>query len=171
MRSAVAAVLVTIVLGGTAAFFPTSSPSLAKQGTPAAAMPIVISGEVLGQGTPVDVADPLLALGRVTIMPGAAIPIHHHPGTQVGAVVQGTLTYSVISGSVEWQHMSDPVRASTVIEAGETVQVPAGDAVVEHPGAIHQGRNDGDTPVVIYVSTLFPAGAPRAIVDAATPTP
>ena len=58
-----------------------------------------------------------------------------------------------------------------MIGPGETVVVRTGDALVESPDSIHQGRNNSSVPLVIYLSTLFPAGAPRAIVVEATPVP
>ena len=58
-----------------------------------------------------------------------------------------------------------------MIGPGETVVVRPGDALVESPDSIHQGRNNGAVPLVIYLSTLFPMGAPRAIVVEATPVP
>ncbi len=160
----IAAIVVSVALmfaGGE------SSPSLAIQETPSTPQ-VVISSEVLGRATPVAVEDPELSLGRVTIMPGAIIPVHHHPGTQIGVVVQGTLTYTVYIGEVEWLHANG---GSESIRAGETVQVQVGDALVEEPSAIHQGRNDGNDPVVIYLSTLFPTGAPRSTLGQVTPTP
>lgn len=157
----------TFVIAAMFAIAGGSAKTLSFQATPEPAAPVVIASEVLGRATPAAVTDPELALGRVTIMPGATIPVHHHPGTQIGAIVQGTLTYVVYTGSVDW------VRAdgsTYTIAPGETVQIPAGDAVIEIPGSIHQGRNEGTVPVVIYLSTLFPTGAPRAILDA-TPVP
>jgi quercetin dioxygenase-like cupin family protein len=145
--------------------------SHAEEATPVPAAPVVISSEFFASASPVPVDNPELSIARVTIMPRAVIPVHHHPGTQIGVVVQGTLTYTVYTGAVEWRHASDTEGSSSLITAGQTVQIPAGDAVIETPSSIHQGRNDGDTPVVIYLSTLFPAGAPRAIVGSATPTP
>jgi quercetin dioxygenase-like cupin family protein len=165
------ALATTGLLGLAVLLLGSSAVSVALQAAPIPAPSVVISSEVLGRAAPVDVVDPELALGRVTIMPGAVIPVHHHPGTQIGAVVQGTLSYSVYTGTVEWHRENDSAGAPQVIGAGETVQVQAGDALVEAPGSIHQGRNDGDVPVVIYLSTLFPSGAPRAIVDDAIPTP
>lgn len=147
--------------------FGESTPSLAFQATPVASQ-IVIASEVLGHATPVAVEDPELSLGRVTIMPGAVIPAHHHPGTQIGVVVQGTLTYTVFTSDVEL-HRAD--GRSESIRAGETVLVHVGDALVESPSAVHQGRNEGDLPVVIYLSTLYPAGAPMSTIDQLTPTP
>jgi quercetin dioxygenase-like cupin family protein len=167
---AVAAIVAVVALGVAFVLLNRPPTSLAFEATPQSAAPVVIASEVLGRASPMPVMDPELALGRVTIMPGAVIPVHHHPGTQIGAVVQGTLTYSVFTGRVEWHRAHEP-GLPHLIGPGETVNVEAGDALVETPDSIHQGRNDGEVPVVIYLSTLFPAGAPRAIVDAATPTP
>ena len=146
-----------------------SPASRAYQATPAA--PAVIASEVLGRATPAVADHAELALGRVTIMPGAEIPIHYHAGAQIGAVVQGELTYTVFSGEIAWHRGDHPDAAPTIIEPGQTVVVRVGDALIESPGSVHQGRNDGDEPLVIYLSTLFPANAPRAILVAATPTP
>lgn len=152
-----AAVIGAIIVAATITACATKSPSLAMQATPSP--PIVIASEVLGRATPVAISDPELALGRVTIMPGAVIPVHHHPGTQIGVVVQGTLTYTVYTGEVEWFQHAPEGDSSRRILAGETVSIRAGDALIEKPDTIHQGRNNGTVPVVIYLSTLFPAGA------------
>ncbi len=144
--------------------------SLAVQGTPVV-QPPVIASEVLGHASPAKVEDPELALGRVTIMPGAAIPVHYHPGTQIGVVVQGELTYSVFSGEITWYRGDAPSAAPKLIEPGETVVVRPGDALIESSGSVHQGRNDGNVPLIIYVSTLFPTGAPTSIIVDATPVP
>jgi len=132
---------------------------------------VAITSEVLGRAAPVAVDNPELALGRVTVMPGAVLPVHHHPGTQVGVVVQGELTYTVFTGEIEWYLGDDTTGEPQTIGPGETVVVRPGDALVESPGSIHQGRNSGAVPLVIYLSTLFPMGAPRAIVAEATPVP
>ncbi len=147
------------------------APSLAQQATPEPVPPLVISSEVLGRATPVSVVNPELALGRVTVMPGAVLPVHHHPGTQIGVVTQGTLTYTVLTGEILLYRAATPDAEPTRIKPGETVEVAIGDALIESPGSIHQGRNNGDIPLVIYLSTLFPVGEPRAIIDEATPVP
>jgi quercetin dioxygenase-like cupin family protein len=120
---------------------------------------------------PVTVAKPELSLGRVTVMPGAVLPVHYHPGTQIGVVVQGELTYEVFTGEIEWYRGDDPNGKPHLVGPGETVVARPGDALVESPQSIHQGRNNGAVPLIIYLSTLFPTDAPRAIVVEATPVP
>jgi quercetin dioxygenase-like cupin family protein len=145
--------------------------SLAQHATPEATAPAAVASEVLGSAAPVSVQQPELALGRVTVMPGAVLPVHYHPGTQIGVVVQGELTYTVFTGEIAWHRPGDPTGMPQMIGPGETIVVGPGDALVESPESIHQGRNNGDVPLVIYLSTLFPMDAPRAIVVEATPVP
>jgi quercetin dioxygenase-like cupin family protein len=164
--------IVAIVLLGVILLWASSTPlSLAQHATPQATAPAVITSEVLGRAAPVAVANPELSLGRVTVMPGAVLPVHYHPGTQIGVVVQGELTYTVFTGEIAWYRGNDPAGEPYLIAPGETVVVRPGDALVESPQSTHQGRNNGDVPLVIYLSTLFPTDAPRAIVVAATPVP
>ncbi|MDF2761898.1 MAG: Cupin 2, conserved barrel domain protein [Thermomicrobiales bacterium] len=145
--------------------------SLAQHATPETAAPVAITSEILGRAAPATVANPELSLGRVTVMPGAVLPVHYHPGTQIGVVVQGELTYTVFTGEIEWYRGDDPTGEPYAIGPGETVVVHPGDALVESPESIHQGSNNGAIPLVIYLSTLFPTDAPRAIVVEATPVP
>jgi mannose-6-phosphate isomerase-like protein (cupin superfamily) len=86
-------------------------------------------------------------------------------------VVQGALTYRVFTGEVLWYRGDSPAGEPVTIGPGETVVVRPGDALVETPGTIHQGRNEGNGPLVIYLSTLFPVGAPSSSVVDATPVP
>jgi quercetin dioxygenase-like cupin family protein len=164
-------VVVVVLLGLILGSGRTTSPSLAQDATPEVASAPVITSEVLGSAVPAAVENPELALGRVTVMPGAVLPVHHHPGTQIGVVVQGELTYTVFTGNIKWYQSDDQADEPHIIGPGETVVVHTGDALVESPDSIHQGRNNGRVPLVIYLSTLFPAGAPRAIVAEATPLP
>jgi len=163
----VAVVLLGLVLGSGK----TTSPSLAQDATPEAVLPPVIASEVLGSAVPAAVENPELSLSRVTVMPGAVLPVHHHPGTQIGVVVQGELTYTVFTGEIKWYQSDGAADDPRMIGPGETVVVRTGDALVESPDSIHQGRNNSSVPLVIYLSTLFPVGAPRAIVVEATPVP
>jgi quercetin dioxygenase-like cupin family protein len=164
--------IVATLLVGLALIWGAYTPvSLAQHATPEVAAPSGITSEVLGRAAPVAVENPELSLGRVTVMPGAVLPVHYHPGTQIGVVVQGELTYTVFTGEIEWHRGDDPTAEPRMIGPGETVVVRPGDALVESPDSIHQGRNDGAVPLVIYLSTLLPTGAPRAIAVEATPVP
>ncbi|MCC6313149.1 MAG: cupin domain-containing protein [Thermomicrobiales bacterium] len=140
-------------------------PSLAEVATPAPE----VTSRVFGQATPVAIADPALALGLVTVAPGAGIPRHEHPGTQIGTIARGDLTYTVESGQVLMRRAgAAPDALFDPIRAGETVILHAGDTLIEQPGNIHHAHNAGVEPVEIWLATLFPADAPRArFVDAA----
>ena len=164
--------IVAIFFCGVALIWGACSPnSQAQHATPEATVPAAITSEILGHAAPVAVANPELSLGRVTVLPGAVLPVHYHAGTQIGVVVQGELTYTVFTGKIEWHRGGDPTGKPHLIGPGETVVVGPGDALVESPKSVHQGRNNGAVPLVIYLSTLFPTGAPRAIVVEATPLP
>jgi quercetin dioxygenase-like cupin family protein len=164
-------VVAVVLLGIILTWGRNASDSLAQDATPNAATPVAISSEVLGRAVPVAVENPELALARVTVMPGGVLPVHYHPGTQIGVVVQGELTYTVFTGEIEWYQGDDSSDEPRAIGPGETVVVRPGDALVESPDSIHQGRNNSSVPLVIYLSTLFPADALRAIVAEATPFP
>ena len=144
----------------------------AQTSTQAPVTPAAVTSQVFAEAAPATVEEPVLALGVVTVEPGAAIADHVHPGTQIGTIAAGQLTYSVVTGDVRFRRAADaPDAALRTIQAGETVLLGEGDTVIENSGAIHHARNDGDVPVIIWLSTLFPAGAPRAEYVAATPVP
>lgn len=131
-----------------------------------------VASVVYANVTPVPVSDPALALALVTVDPGAPIATHHHPGTQIGTIAAGELTYTVETDRVEVRRAGTPPDAPpTYIEAGETAAITAGDTLIEPPTSWHHAVNDGDVPVEIWVATLFPVGAPRTEYPAATPTP
>jgi quercetin dioxygenase-like cupin family protein len=166
-----AVVVAGVVFAGAIALTAAPLESVARQaeGTPAAAAPVVIASEVLAEVLPVEVVEPELSLARVTVMPGAVLPKHVHPGSEIGAVVQGELTYTVFSGEVALYRADNPEGKPYMIAPGETVIVRAGDVLVETAGAVHQARNDGDVPITIYISSLFPDGEPRSTLVEATP--
>jgi quercetin dioxygenase-like cupin family protein len=107
-----------------------------------------------------------LGLSRVTIPVSGQIALHHHEGTQIAFIQKGVLTYTVQSGSVTV--MSGLVEAAKVvrkIKAGQTGRITAGQWIVEQPSTIHQAANNGNTPIVIYLSTLLRTGAPPSTVN------
>jgi quercetin dioxygenase-like cupin family protein len=110
-------------------------------------------------------------LSRVLVEPGARLALHHHLGTQVARIVSGVLTYTVRQGSVtvrKGESDRDPARVTT-IAAGQTGKIRAGQWIVEQPSDIHEARNSGATPVVIYLATLSKTGAPPATPVTSTP--
>jgi quercetin dioxygenase-like cupin family protein len=97
-----------------------------------------------------------LYLQRVTINPGARLDTHYHDGTQVAAVVDGTLTYDMVEGAVEVTRKSGTVETFT---APETISLDEGDAITETVDLVHFGANDTDEQVVILVAALLADGA------------
>ncbi|WP_121257244.1 cupin domain-containing protein [Nocardioides ferulae] len=129
--------------------------------------PVVVVREPLaGTDAPRGVTGRSLQLHRVTVMPGARLASHHHPGTQVSRIENGTLTYSVETGAVRVMRGSaDAPQLVRRVVAGETVRIRTGQWIVEQPHVVHHAANRGEVPVVIYLTTLFRTGAPAAIPD------
>lgn len=110
-----------------------------------------------------------LTVTRVAVPAGAQLPPHRHLGTQVARIARGTLTYSVIKGSVTVRRGTANGSEKVVrrIKAGQTGKIRTGHWIVEQPNVHHQARNTGPGPVVIYMATLFPRGAPPSVPVAA----
>ena len=107
-----------------------------------------------------------LGLSRVVVMPGAKLASHHHPGSQLGYVAEGVLTYTVETGQAKLMRgPGDTPTLVKVVKAGDTVRVRAGQWLVEEQGEVHHARNAGEVPIVIYISTLLKTGEPAAIPD------
>jgi quercetin dioxygenase-like cupin family protein len=106
-----------------------------------------------------------LGLSRVDVPPGAQLPLHRHPGTQIARIHRGVLTYTVVTGKVNVMRGNPEVEATRVrtIAAGQTARIRAGQWIVERPGTIHRAANRGRQTIVIYISSLFRNGAPPAI--------
>jgi quercetin dioxygenase-like cupin family protein len=133
------------------------------QATPAATG---ATARVVAHALPETVEHPELALATVIIEPGAGLASHHHLGTQIAHLVSGELAYTVESGTVMLRRGEAEPEP---IPVGSTVTVVAGDSVIESPDGWHYVENVGDEPVEIWVASLFPEGAPRAVYG--TPTP
>jgi len=74
---------------------------------------------------------PQMTALRITIPPHTKLPVHRHPVINAGILLSGHLT--VIS------------------EAGDTLQMKAGDPIVEMVNQWHHGENNGDEPAEIVV--------------------
>lgn len=117
------------------------------------------------QNNPIGAKGRTLGLSRVTIPAGAQLALHHHAGTQVAFVDRGVLTYTVQAGQVVVRKGPADAKPKVVrrIGAGQTGSIRAGQWIVEQPSTIHQAANNTSSPIVIYLSTLFPIGSPPSI--------
>ena len=121
-----------------------------------------VTREILGQTSPAQAPGYELYLVRVIVPAGAELAPHTHPGTQVAHIEQGTLTYSIISGT------ATVVRAGTDGEPGEseevtgpvTVKLRRGDTVIETVGLVHEAANRGKKKIIIVLTALLTEGAP-----------
>jgi quercetin dioxygenase-like cupin family protein len=104
-----------------------------------------------------------ISLSRVVIPAGQEIAPHTHPGAQLATIAEGTLTYSVIRGEVRIIRAAGSGQArEETVTAGQSVEVRPGDALIETPDMVHNAKNNGRMAVVIYLSALFPDGAPAS---------
>lgn len=129
--------------------------------------PVTVSRLPLAEATaPPGAPNRTLGLSKVVVMPGAELASHHHPGTQLGYIAEGALTYTVETGSATV--LRGPGDDATVVKRlkpGRTYTVRAGQWLREEQGEVHHARNAGTVPIVIYVATLFKTGKPAAISD------
>jgi quercetin dioxygenase-like cupin family protein len=125
-----------------------------------------VTREVLQSGFSAAAPEQQLELTRVVIPPGKEIAPHTHPGPQLALIVEGTLTYSVVSGEVRVTRSGSDTAET--IAAGQTEDIEPGDSLAEGPGMVHTARNAGADPVVIHISALFPLGVPAS---SPVPTP
>lgn len=127
--------------------------------------PVTVTREPLASaGHPRGADHRTLGLSRVTIMPGSKLALHHHPGTQIGYVERGVLTYPVEEGHARLMAgTGDDPRLVRVIHAGETARVHPGQWLVEQPTDHHHAAIKGTVPVVIYLATLLKDGEPASL--------
>ena len=88
---------------------------------------------------------------RVTVAPGGGTGWHYHPGEVYGVIRQGTMT-----------HYDGGCVVDEVYNTGSAVAEGIGSA------AVHDGRNEGSTPLVMEVTYINPVGAPLSM-DAPAP--
>lgn len=119
-----------------------------------------VTREVLVSGQPSGAEGRLLELVKYTIAPGAALPIHFHPGMQMERVEFGVLTYTVVEGIA---YVTRADGTAEVLEAGQTTLLQAGDALVEPEGMIHFAKNETPNIVILLATSLFEEDQPKAI--------
>jgi len=122
-----------------------------------------VERQLLQAGSPTEAPRQSLELTRVIVPGGEQIAAHTHPGMQLAVIVEGTLTYTVIQGAVQVTRAAGtPDAKAESVASGQSVDLLPGDSVIETPGMVHTARNGGNVPAVIYLSSLFPQGAPAS---------
>ena len=84
---------------------------------------------------------------EITIEPGAGTGEHCHYGQLIAVVQEGELTHY------------------SATHPGGVRIYSAGDSIIEGAGYPHEGRNEGDTDVVLWVTYVIPDGKPLAETD------
>lgn len=94
---------------------------------------------------------PEITILKITIPPRTALPLHLHPVINAGYLLRGQLV--------------------VVTEDKKTLQLEAGEAIVEVVNKWHYGKNEGEEPAEIVVFYAGIAGEPVSIKEATTAPP
>jgi quercetin dioxygenase-like cupin family protein len=100
-----------------------------------------------------------LYLEEVTIPAGVTLQKHVHEGTQVANVRSGVLTYVIESGTARVTRADGAQEAFT---GPVTIELGAGDWLIETEDLVHYGENVGNETVVVTLAALLAQGAPLA---------
>jgi mannose-6-phosphate isomerase-like protein (cupin superfamily) len=106
-----------------------------------ATAPVNVDAVVINQST-VDGVDYITK--RITVQPGGSTGWHYHEGRTFGVVREGTLTRTM----ADCKEVVDPTGAAVTEGSG--------------PDHVHNGRNLGPVPVVLWVDYILPAGTPTS---------
>lgn len=119
--------------------------------------------QVLADAGPETAPGQALELTRVIVPAGEALAPHTHPGPQLAIIVAGTLTYTVLDGEATvTRAAATDGEATETYASGDTFELRPGDSLNEPPLMVHRAANEGNEAVIIYLSSLFPAGEPPA---------
>ncbi|MCE9613479.1 MAG: cupin domain-containing protein [Lentisphaerae bacterium] len=86
---------------------------------------------------------PEITIMRITIPPGVALPMHQHPVINAGVLLSGELT--------------------VVTERNDTLQLKAGDPIIEVVDTWHFGRNTGTNAAEILIVYAGTTNAPVTV--------
>jgi quercetin dioxygenase-like cupin family protein len=123
-------VLITAAIAASLLAAPASASATASTG---------VTATVLWQRTDADVD---YVFREITIAPGGSTGWHWHRGQLLGVIKEGTLTHNAADCSVDGIY-------------------PAGASIFEPSGSdrVHVGRNLGDTPLILQIFYVLPAGS------------
>ncbi len=135
------------------------------QGTPGSALTEPgLAGDVLLRTTLDDglpAAPSLVRLLRITLAPGARVPTHSHPGTEINLVESGTLTVEVDGEAILTRASATADAESTPATADQAFDLSAGDSIIFPRETSFSFRNAGDVPVVLLSTVVLAGGDPR----------
>lgn len=115
--------------------------------------------QILANANPDTAEGQVLELTRVIIPANQSIAPHNHPGPQLAIIVSGTLTYTVIDGEVTvTRAVATDNQKVVTYKSGDTFELNPGDSIMEPAKMVHKAANKTDSPIVIYLSSLFPQG-------------
>jgi quercetin dioxygenase-like cupin family protein len=86
---------------------------------------------------------PEITILKITIPPGAQLPLHQHPVINAGVLLSGELT--------------------VITEKNKILLLKAGESIVEVVDTWHYGKNEGNTPAEILVFYAGVQGEPITI--------
>lgn len=101
-----------------------------------------------------------LRLVRITLQPGASVPLHSHPGPEFGWMETGSLTIRV-----EGQAVVAPAAAggtpqpARVLPSGEEFELRPGDQIVYPAEVPFTLANLGQGPASVLTAVVLPAGS------------
>lgn len=103
-----------------------------------------------------------IRLVRITLQPGASVPVHTHPGPEFGRIESGVLTIDARGQTVISQAGADgepqPARLPPI---NQPFELQSGDEIV-YPSTVPFGfSNRSDQPVVVLAAVILPAGSQR----------
>ncbi|NES85806.1 MAG: cupin domain-containing protein [Moorea sp. SIO2B7] len=118
-----------------------------------------VEREVLASGFPKGAEGNILELVRYTIPPKTNLPIHFHPGMQIGRIEFGMLTYTVVEGTAQIRRANGKEEA---LKAGQTTLLYTGDSLIEPSGMVQYGKNETASQVILLSASLFEEEQPKA---------
>jgi quercetin dioxygenase-like cupin family protein len=169
--------VLALVLAGSVALGRASSPAVAEDatppGAPAAEVNLTIGQlapigqpfepvpgvelEILNEGQPANAPGLSLVLYRITFRDGEATA-HTHPGSTLASVESGTLSWTLLAGTV-WVTRPGQAREAVTASGTELVLNP-GEGLFYNDDIVHSAKAAGAEPAVALVTVLFEVGQP-----------
>ena len=130
---------------------------LAPLGVPFEALPGV-EVTFINEGEPAAASGQSVVLYRVVIHDGGEVPSHTHPGTTNLTVESGTLSWTLLAGTVQ---VTRPGAAlEQVTEPGTEILVDPGASLFYNDDVVHVARAAAAVPASVLIAGLFEKGQP-----------